>query len=63
MSTTSRAKSLILFVVILGVMVSTLTFAVLQREGGENRVVFSLTNQHGQTVTEKDLAGRYLLVF
>jgi len=56
-------KPLILFLVISGVVVSTFSFAVLHHDDGDNRVAFSLSDQHGKQTTQKDLAGRYQLVF
>lgn len=60
---TPWAKSLALFIAVLSVIVSTFTFVVLHHEDGDNRVAFALTNQDGQRMSQKDLAGRHLLVF
>ncbi|MGH1539046.1 MAG: SCO family protein [Arenicella sp.] len=56
-------KTAILFGVTLLVMVSTFAFAVWYHEDSVQRVEFSLSDQKGQLTTEKDLAGRHLLVF
>ena len=46
------------------IVVAAVSFALsgryIEANGG---VAFSLTNQHGDTVTQKDFRGRYLLVF
>ena len=60
---TRWAKSLVLFAVVLGVMLSTFTFAVLHHDDGDNRVAFTLVNHNGQRTGQDDLAGRHLLVF
>ena len=57
-----RVKSIGFFGVVLAVVAASFALAVRYYEA-DGRVTFSLTNQHGDTVTQKDLGGRYLLVF
>lgn len=63
MQASPLTKSLLLFLVTLGVVVSTFAFAVMHYEDGENRIAFSLINHSGERVTQKDFAGRHQLVF
>ena len=55
-------KTAIFFAVTVLVMVSTFSFAVLYHEDSVQRVEFSLLNQKGIPTTEKDLAGRHMMV-
>lgn len=55
-------KTAIFFATTLLVMVSTFSFAVLYHEDSVERFEFSLLNQKGETTTEKELAGRHMLV-
>lgn len=55
-------KTAIFFTVILLVMVSTFSFAVLYHEDSVQRIEFSLLDQKGVSTTEKDLAGRHMMV-
>ena len=56
-------KTVIFFMVTFSVLVSTFIFAVLTHEDSNQRVEFSLIDRKGQTTTQKDLAGRHMLVF
>ena len=63
MHISSRIKRIGIF---LGVVIAVVavSFALSDRYiEAHERVAFSLTNQHGDTVTQKDFRGRYLLVF
>jgi len=56
-------KLLILFTVVFTIVGVSFVFIVLHHEDGDNRIAFSLTNQNGERVTQKDLSGKSLLVF
>ena len=56
-------KSLLLFAVTLTIVGASFTFVLLHHEDGDNRIAFSLTNQSGDRITQKNLAGKNLLVF
>lgn len=60
---TPLIKSLLLFILILVVILSSFAFAVRQHEEADNRIRFSLLNHEGQRVTENNFAGRHQLVF
>ena len=59
----SIKKTAIFFMVTLSVIASTFVFAVLTHEDSSQRVEFSLIDRKGQSTTQKDLAGRHMLVF
>ncbi len=63
MTVSPRAKSLLLFLVVVATVVTSLAFALRQLESDANRVAFSLSNQDGEVITQRDMAGRYQLVF
>ena len=56
-------KSLLLFAVTLTIVGTSFAFVLLHHEEGGNRIAFSLTDQDGDRVTQKNLAGKNLLVF
>lgn len=62
MHMSARIKSIGFFVLVLAVVAASFALVVRNYEA-DGRVTFSLTNQHGDTVTQKDLGGRHLLVF
>ena len=62
MNMSPRMKSVGFFALVLAVVVTSFALVVRNYEA-DGRVTFSLTNQHGDTVTQKDFGGRYLLVF
>ncbi len=62
MSMSPGMKSIGFFGIVLVFVAASFALAVRFYEG-DNRVAFSLTDQHGESVTQKDLGGRYLLVF
>ena len=62
MNMSPRMKSIGFFTLVLAVIVASFALVVRNYEPG-GRVAFSLTNQHGDTVTQKDFGGRHLLVF
>ena len=55
-------KSIGFFGIVLLFVAASFALAVRFYEA-DNRVEFSLTDQHGESVTQKDLGGSYLLVF
>ena len=57
-----RIKSIGFFALVLAVVAASFALVVRNYEA-DGRVTFSLTNQHGDTVTQKDFGGRHLLVF
>ncbi len=62
MNMSPRMKSIGFFVLVLAAVATS--FALVARNyEADGRVTFSLTNQHGDTVTQKDFGGRHLLVF
>ena len=65
MNTTSWARfAPLLFAALLLVMIGGYSLnALLQRGDGDNRIAFSLIDQRGEPTTQRDLAGRHLLVF
>lgn len=63
MSINPLAKSLIFFIVVLGLIVTSFVFTASQHDDPENRVHFSLVNQYGQVVAQNDLGGKHLMVF
>ena len=56
-------KSLVLFAATLTIVGLSFAFVLLHHEDRDNRIAFSLTNQDGDRVSEKTLAGKNLLVF
>ena len=62
MNMSPRMKSIGFFAVVLVIVAGSFALAVRYFEA-RDRVAFSLVDQHGETVTQKDLGGRYLLVF
>jgi len=56
-------KTILLFSVILLLVITTFSFAVWYHEDPVERVQFSLIDQHQQTITNKHLVGRHLVVF
>ncbi len=56
-------KSIILFLTILSVVVTTFVFAVLHHDDGSNKVQYTLVSHEGKNVSEKDFVGQYQLVF
>jgi protein SCO1/2 len=56
-------KSLLLFAVTLTIVGTSFAFVLLHHEEGGNRIAFNLTDQDGDRVTQKNLAGKNLLVF
>ena len=62
MNMSPRMKSIGFFALVLAVVATSFALVVRNYEP-DGRVVFSLTNQHGDTVTQKDFGGRHLLVF
>ena len=63
MSMSPRMKGIGLFALVLVIVAGSFALAVRYFEARDHRVAFSLIDQHGDTVTQKDLEGRYLLVF
>ena len=63
MSISPAAKTAVLFLVILGVIVATFTFAVWLHEDDGSRVQFRLVSHERETLTATDLGGRHLMVF
>ena len=62
MNMSPRMKSIGFFALVLAGVATS--FALVARNyEADGRVTFSLTNQHGDTVTQKDFGGRHLLVF
>ena len=62
MNMSPRMKSIGFFALVLAAVATS--FALVARNyEADGRVTFSLTNQHGDTVTQKDFGGRHLLVF
>lgn len=57
------AKTALLFTTVLGVIVLSMVFIVGHHDDLDNRVQFSLTDHAGNTVNEKNFAGRHQLVF
>ena len=57
------AKTAVLFLVILGVIVASFTFAVWLHEDAGSRVQFRLVSHEQETLTATDLGGRHLMVF
>lgn len=62
-SASPAARAGILFLVILGVIVASFSFAVWHHDDNDARIRFSLINHQGDPVSERDLGGRHLLVF
>ncbi len=62
MNMSPRTKSIGFFALVLAAVATSFALGVRNYETDE-RVTFSLTNQHGDTVTQKDFGGRHLLVF
>ena len=62
MNMSPRMKSLGFFAIVLVIVAGSYSLAVRYFEVRDS-VAFSLVDQHGDTVTEEDLGGRYLLVF
>ena len=62
MNMSPRMKSIGFFTLVLAVVATSFALVVRNYET-DGRVTFSLTNQHGDTVTQKDFGGRHLLVF
>ena len=50
-------------IVLVFAVVATSFALVVRNQEADGRVTFSLTNQHGDTVTQKDFGSRHLLVF
>ena len=63
MNMSPRMKSIGFFAIVLAVVAGSFALAVRYSEARDQRVAFSLIDQHGDTVTQQDLGGRYLLVF
>ena len=57
------AKTAVLFLVILGVIVASFTFAVWLHEDTPSRIQFRLVSHEQEAVTAADLGGRHLMVF
>lgn len=62
MNMSPRMKSIGFFALVLTVVAASFALVVRNYEP-DGRVAFSLTNQYGDTVTQKDFGGRHLLVF
>ena len=62
MKMSPQIKSVGFFGIVLAVVAASFALAVRYFDA-DGRVAFSLTNHHGDTVTQKDLGGRHLLVF
>lgn len=62
MKVSPRMKSIGFFALVLAVAATSIGLVVRNYEP-DGRVAFALTNQHGDTVTQKDFGGRHLLVF
>ena len=62
MSMSPGMKSVGFFGIVLLFVATSFALAVRFYEG-DDRVAFSLTDQNGEPVTQRDLGGRYLLVF
>ena len=58
-----RMKRIGFFTLVLAVVAGSVALAVRYFEASDHRVAFSLIDQHGDTVTQKDFGGRWLLVF
>jgi len=56
-------KTILLFIIIIGVITLSFAFAIMHHEDNISGVNFSLIDQHNQPTTHKDLAGKHLLVF
>lgn len=56
-------KSITVFAVTLAAIIVSFFLATRFHEDGENRVSFTLVDQHGQSTSSKDLGGKHLLVF
>ena len=63
MNMSPRMKSIGFFTLVLVFVAGSFALAARYFEARDHRVAFSLTDQHGESVTQKDLSGRYLLVF
>ena len=63
MNLSANAKVFSLFLSMLVVLVGGFLFILLHKQDFDNRVAFSLQNQHGQSVTERFYQGSYSLVF
>lgn len=63
MTFSPAAKTAVLFLVILGVVATSFTFAVWFHEDADSRVQFQLTSHLEKSVTATDLGGRHLMVF
>ena len=62
MNMSPRMKSIGFFALVLAAVATSFALVVRNYET-DGKVTFSLTNQHGDTVTQKDFGGRHLLVF
>lgn len=62
MNMSPRMKSIGFFALVLAGVATSFALVVRNYEA-DGSVTFSLTNQHGDTVTHKDFGGRHLLVF
>lgn len=56
-------KTALLFVIIFGVVISSIAFAVLHMTDLDNRIDFKLSDQTGNIITQKKLENKYLAVF
>lgn len=60
---TPLVKSLVFFFAVLCVIGSTFALSIFHHENSDNRLSFALTNQDNQSISQKELAGKHLLVF
>ncbi|MDE0179509.1 MAG: SCO family protein [Gammaproteobacteria bacterium] len=63
MTVSPAAKTAVLFLVVLGVIVASFAFAVWLHEDTGSRIQFRLVSHEQETLTATDLGGRHLMVF
>lgn len=63
MTLSPAAKTAVLFLVVLGVIIVSFALAVRYHEDADSRVRFRLVSHEQETLTATDLGGRHLMVF